>query len=250
MLRANLPACVHGRIFRDQITHARWTAEPRTVELLTLVHELAHWLAHRDAHRAIDCTLFEYEAEAVEALVMARLRPAAFAPRMRARPTTSFLRITCCRCSVARVGAGERADLRRLGAPRRSCRAQKRRPPSTSTQRPVKKSFSNMNSTAWAISSGCPRRFSGTGAVSFSSTSGRIEARMSVCVKPGAMRARTRIPKRRELLRPYHAHGFDARLGGAVVGLTGVADPRNTGNIHDDAAMAEANHLRRRFTRA
>jgi hypothetical protein len=52
-----------------------------------------------------------------------------------------------------------------------------------------------MNSTAWAISSGCPRRFSGTGAVSFSSTSGRIEARMSVWVKPGAMEP-TRIPKR------------------------------------------------------
>jgi hypothetical protein len=43
-------------------------------ELLTLVHELTHWLAHREtsdsgAHR----TVFEYEAEAVEALVMDHL---------------------------------------------------------------------------------------------------------------------------------------------------------------------------------
>jgi IrrE N-terminal-like domain len=69
--RSNLPSCVHGRICRDQIT-LRLDLSPEQ-ELITLVHELAHWLAHRDAHRAIDCTLFEYEAEAVEALVMARL---------------------------------------------------------------------------------------------------------------------------------------------------------------------------------
>ncbi len=42
-------------------------------ELLTLVHELAHWLAHREACPGLHCTVFEYEAEAVEALVMARL---------------------------------------------------------------------------------------------------------------------------------------------------------------------------------
>jgi len=40
---------------------------------------------------------------------------------------------------------------------------------------------------------GCPRRFNGTGAVSFSSTSGRIEARISVWVKPGAIDP-TRMP--------------------------------------------------------
>lgn len=71
LLRANLPPCVHGRICRDQIT-LRPDLSPEQ-ELLALVHELAHWLAHRDGRRAIDCTLFEYEAEAVEALVMARL---------------------------------------------------------------------------------------------------------------------------------------------------------------------------------
>jgi hypothetical protein len=71
VLRADLPPCVHGRICRDLIT-LRMGLSPEQ-ELLTLVHELAHWLAHRGAHRAMDCTLFEYEAEAVEALVMARL---------------------------------------------------------------------------------------------------------------------------------------------------------------------------------
>ncbi len=44
-------------------------------QLLTLVHELAHWLAHRDLGPQPHClhgTIYEYEAEAVEALVMAR----------------------------------------------------------------------------------------------------------------------------------------------------------------------------------
>jgi hypothetical protein len=71
LLRAELPPCVDGRICRDLIT-LRADLSPEQ-ELLTLVHELAHWLAHRGAHGAMDCTLFEYEAEAVEALVMARL---------------------------------------------------------------------------------------------------------------------------------------------------------------------------------
>jgi hypothetical protein len=42
-------------------------------ELLALVHELAHWLAHRDVPIADGATIFEYEAEAVEALVMAHI---------------------------------------------------------------------------------------------------------------------------------------------------------------------------------
>ena len=43
-------------------------------ELLTLVHELAHWLLHREPQApAWIARVFEYEAEAVEALVMARL---------------------------------------------------------------------------------------------------------------------------------------------------------------------------------
>jgi hypothetical protein len=71
LLRSNLPSGVHGRIYRDQIT-LRQGLNPEQ-ELIALIHELTHWLAHREAHRAIECTLFEYEAEAVEALVMARL---------------------------------------------------------------------------------------------------------------------------------------------------------------------------------
>jgi hypothetical protein len=69
--RAALPECVHGRVYRDLIT-LRTGLSPKQ-ELVALVHELAHWLAHRDARCRMDCTLFEYEAEAVEALVMARL---------------------------------------------------------------------------------------------------------------------------------------------------------------------------------
>jgi len=71
LLRSNLPACVHGRICRDLITLRKGLSPQQ--ELVALVHELTHWLAHRDARCAMDCTLYEYEAEAVEALVMARL---------------------------------------------------------------------------------------------------------------------------------------------------------------------------------
>ena len=47
-----------------------WSPEQ---ELLALVHELAHWLAHRERIAAFALhAIFEYEAEAVEALVMAR----------------------------------------------------------------------------------------------------------------------------------------------------------------------------------
>jgi len=71
LLRSNLPPCVHGRICRDLITLRRGLSPQQ--ELVALVHELAHWLAHREARSPMDCTLYEYEAEAVEALVMARL---------------------------------------------------------------------------------------------------------------------------------------------------------------------------------
>jgi len=71
LAREGLPECVHGRINFDLIT-LRTDLTPKQ-ELVTLVHELTHWLAHRDARCRMDCTLFEYEAEAVEALVMARL---------------------------------------------------------------------------------------------------------------------------------------------------------------------------------
>jgi uncharacterized protein DUF955 len=74
LVRTDLPEWVHGGVFRDLITlQADLSPEQ---QLAALVHELAHWLAHRDAgchahgaHR----TIYEYEAEAVEVLVMARL---------------------------------------------------------------------------------------------------------------------------------------------------------------------------------
>jgi hypothetical protein len=71
LVRTTLPEWVHGRLCRELIT-LRAGLNPEQ-ELLALVHEMAHWLEHRDAHSGLDCTLFEYEAEAVEALVMARL---------------------------------------------------------------------------------------------------------------------------------------------------------------------------------
>lgn len=73
LVRSRLPPAVLGRTSPGQVT-LREDLSPEQ-QLLTLVHELAHWLAHReplpDAHA--QSTVFEYEAEAVEALVMARL---------------------------------------------------------------------------------------------------------------------------------------------------------------------------------
>jgi hypothetical protein len=71
LVRTELPESVQGRMFCDLISlRADLTPEQ---ELQTLVHELTHWLAHRDPRAGLHCTVFEYEAEAVEALVMARL---------------------------------------------------------------------------------------------------------------------------------------------------------------------------------
>lgn len=71
LVRGTLPEWVHGRVCGDLIT-LRAGLNPEQ-ELTTLVHELAHWLAHRDMRHGGLCTVFEYEAEAVESLVMARL---------------------------------------------------------------------------------------------------------------------------------------------------------------------------------
>jgi hypothetical protein len=71
LVRSPLPDSVHGRVFSDLIM-LRVDLDPEQ-ELLTLVHELTHWLTHRDQCLQYPCTVFEYEAEAVEALVMARL---------------------------------------------------------------------------------------------------------------------------------------------------------------------------------
>ena len=74
LVRTALPEWVHGELFRDLIMlHADLNPEQ---QLHALVHELTHWLAHRDADprpAGAPSTIYEYEAEAVEALVMARL---------------------------------------------------------------------------------------------------------------------------------------------------------------------------------
>ncbi len=48
LVRTTLPEWVHGRVCRDLIT-LRAGLSPEQ-ELLTLVHELTHWLAHRGSH--------------------------------------------------------------------------------------------------------------------------------------------------------------------------------------------------------
>ena len=99
--RTSLPACVHGRVYCDLIT-LRTGLSPDQ-ELLTLVHELVHWLAHRDAYPGLYCTVFEYEAEAVEALVMTRLGLAPPAPDVADvdRPTDGLLSASVTRVNWA-----------------------------------------------------------------------------------------------------------------------------------------------------
>ena len=70
---------------------------------------------------------------------------------------------------------------------------QPKSPPSTSTTRPVTKSFSAMKTAVAAISAGSPSLCSGTAAFTRSTISGFIADRISVAQKPGAMAA-LRIP--------------------------------------------------------
>ena len=112
LVREILPDWVCGRVSLDLITlHAGLSPEQ---ELLTLVHELTHWLAHRDQGPGPQCTLYEYEAEAVEAIVMGQLGlkyPSSDTPTCIREPhgwPTGGLR-------QARA-VGERSNLRRSGA--------------------------------------------------------------------------------------------------------------------------------------
>jgi hypothetical protein len=104
VLRAPLPDSVHGRMLRDLII-VRPGLTPLQ-EFAVLVHEIAHWLVHADPHDCHECTLFEYEAEAVEALVMKRLGLA----RGRGVPTDGLLP-----ASVARVHIAGRRICQALG---------------------------------------------------------------------------------------------------------------------------------------
>ena len=71
LVRTVLPQEVQGLSCRNLIT-LRAGLSPEQ-ELLTLVHELTHLLLHRETQDGMERTRFEYEAEAVEALVMQRL---------------------------------------------------------------------------------------------------------------------------------------------------------------------------------
>jgi hypothetical protein len=71
LVRTILPSAVQGLTFRNVIT-LRAGLSPEQ-ELPTLVHELAHMLLHAEPRDGMDRTRCEYEAEAVEALVMQRL---------------------------------------------------------------------------------------------------------------------------------------------------------------------------------
>ena len=107
LVRSALPEPVHGRLSRDHIT-LRSDLSPEQ-HLLALVHELTHWLAHRDVADASGAcmTIYEYEAEAVESLVMGRLGlPCAARDAMAEgfdRPTDGLLT-----SSVARVRSAAR----------------------------------------------------------------------------------------------------------------------------------------------
>jgi hypothetical protein len=99
LVRAILPERVQGRSFHGLIT-LRAGLSPEQ-ELVTLVHELAHNLLHREPRDGMDRTCFEYEAEAVEALVMGRLglpHPILDDPFGEGSPTDNLLS-----ASVARV---------------------------------------------------------------------------------------------------------------------------------------------------
>ena len=115
LIRTTLPEAVHGRVSRDLIT-LRAGLDPEQ-ELLTLVHELAHWLAHRDVNPTAHATIFEYEAEAVEALVMSQLglpRPSSRSPISEDdNPTDSLLS-----ASVVRVRWASGRICRALGVER------------------------------------------------------------------------------------------------------------------------------------
>ncbi len=103
--RAPLPACVLGRTCHNRIT-LRDDLAPEQ-ELPTLIHELAHSIVHRPIVSSTDCTLYEYEAEAVEAVVMARLgtlehhgaRDALYGPLE--TPTDGLLAVSVSRVRVA-----------------------------------------------------------------------------------------------------------------------------------------------------
>jgi hypothetical protein len=111
LVRTMLPDWIHGRVRADLI--AVRAGLPPEQELLTLVHEMTHWLAHRHLGPEHSRTLFEYEAEAVEALVMGRLglpHPEGAHGKWRDHPTDDLLAV-----SVQRVTEVTRRIFEALG---------------------------------------------------------------------------------------------------------------------------------------
>jgi hypothetical protein len=70
VFRTPLSAWVVGRVEENQIVLRRGLSKEQ--QLLTLIHELTHFLAHRPGEQ-LDRTVCEYEAEAVEKLVAGEL---------------------------------------------------------------------------------------------------------------------------------------------------------------------------------
>jgi hypothetical protein len=70
VFRTPLSPWVVGRVDENQIVLRSGLSKEQ--QLLTLIHELTHFLAHRSAEQ-LDRTVCEYEAEAVEKLVAGQL---------------------------------------------------------------------------------------------------------------------------------------------------------------------------------
>jgi hypothetical protein len=115
-------------------------------QLLTLIHELTHFLVHRPEEH-VNRTVCEYEAEAVEKLVAAQLGLKGLGTAIDLATVTDDLLA----CSVARVRWVAQTLLAALQSVTPAAQVPhtlidyNRKPPSRSRQRPVKKSFSMMN---------------------------------------------------------------------------------------------------------
>ncbi len=133
VFRTHLSPWVVGQTHERQIVLRSGLSKEQ--QLLTLVHELTHFLAHRpDAQ--LNRTVCEYEAEAVEKLVAGQLGLKKLGTAIDLNTVTDDLLA----CSVTRVRWVARTLLTAVQDVDYS-----RRPPSRSRHRPVKKSFSMMN---------------------------------------------------------------------------------------------------------
>jgi Zn-dependent peptidase ImmA (M78 family) len=142
VFRTPLSLWVVGRMHESQIVLRSGLSKEQ--QLLTLVHELTHFLAHRPEQH-LNRTVCEYEAEAVEKLVAGQLGLKDSGTAIDLGNVTDDLLA----CSVARVRWVARTLLTAVQHKKFEAHIAedryRRRPPSRSRQRPVKKSFSMMN---------------------------------------------------------------------------------------------------------